>query len=298
MSRRRRCLEGKLRFDEVRRALCIWTFATGQRRAGRLEEMEDKYARACPIVWCVARAMGTRGADMAQHVCDRRVHNSFATEELLSEAPQPTIEDDVCARRTSTYLLVTLSFHFQDVSGTTRKFQVRPLDCDVDCNRRGKDNTITQPVVGLYLDGVKNSIVVHEASVSSSSGDAETNSRCSITGQITACQQYHERNWTRTYDRVAHGLVFTSRGSVHVRPMVKHTTCGRRMSGDNHTTSNRDVEKSTQDNGTANPAPFVRDMSQEKEMTCVHNRKPTHRRPRTTIRCERHRTLLSRISSR
>ena len=63
--------------------------------------------------------MGTRGADMAQHVRDRRGDNSFATEELLSEAPQPTIEDDVCARRTSTYLLVTLSF-IQDVSGATR----------------------------------------------------------------------------------------------------------------------------------------------------------------------------------
>ena len=48
--------------------------------------MEDKYAREL-VQLCVGRApMITRGADMAQHMCDRRDHNSFATEELLSEA--------------------------------------------------------------------------------------------------------------------------------------------------------------------------------------------------------------------
>ena len=37
----------------------------------------------------------------------------------VKEAPKPTLEDDVCVRRTSTYLLVTLSY-IQDVSGATR----------------------------------------------------------------------------------------------------------------------------------------------------------------------------------
>ena len=63
--------------------------------------------------------MSTRGAELAQHACDRRGDNSFATEELLSEAAQPTIEDDICVMRTSMCLLVTLSF-IQDASGATR----------------------------------------------------------------------------------------------------------------------------------------------------------------------------------
>ena len=50
------CLEWKLRFDEVRRALCVWTFATGQRRVTRLEEMEDKYARELVQLCGVSRA--------------------------------------------------------------------------------------------------------------------------------------------------------------------------------------------------------------------------------------------------
>ena len=63
--------------------------------------------------------MSTRGTEMAQHVCDRRRDHSFATEELLTEAANPTIEDDVCVRRIGTYLRVTRSF-IQDASGTTR----------------------------------------------------------------------------------------------------------------------------------------------------------------------------------
>ena len=63
--------------------------------------------------------MSTRGAEMAQHVCNRRGDHSFATDQLLTEAAKPTIEDDVCVRRIGTYLLGTLSLT-QDASSATR----------------------------------------------------------------------------------------------------------------------------------------------------------------------------------